>query len=63
MSFNDQDVQQVNAKLDDIQRKVTVNKLELWWNRLKYAAVGIAWIVGAASHKWGLFHFLSKLTD
>lgn len=60
--MNDQDVKQINDKLDSINQKVTLSAWEVWFNRLKYFLIGGAWVVGALTHKWGLFHFLSKLT-
>lgn len=65
MSANDDYIKQINSKLDAIKETVdreAPSVLSIWINRLKYAAIGVAWIVGAISHKWGLFEFLSKLT-
>lgn len=60
------DLKQINDKLDYISKKVTEDD-PTWWdrygNRIKYGAVGLAWLIGALTHKWGLFHMLSRLTD
>ena len=69
MPLTDEEKQQfdtINKKLDVIDDKVTEEEPSFWakyGNYIKYAAVGLAWLIGAISHKWGLFHYLSKMTD
>jgi hypothetical protein len=64
MAFDDKDVQQVNQKLDTIDKKVTDQEpsfISKWLGRLKYPLIGLTWVIGALTHKWGLFHFIGKL--
>lgn len=56
----------INKKLDVIDGKVTEEEPSFWakyGSYLKWAVLGLAWVIGAISHKWGLFHLLSKVTD
>lgn len=56
---------QINDKLDYISQKVSVEPTwwDKWGDRIKYTAVGLAWIIGVVTHKYGLYHFLSQLTN
>lgn len=53
----------LNKKLDDIDQKVTSEEpswWSVWWPRIKYVLIGIAWLFGIISHKWGLYKHISS---
>lgn len=63
MSATDDEVKQINDKLDAIKKTVdeeVPSKFIIWVERLKYVAIGLAWIIGALSHKWGLYQWIES---
>lgn len=64
MEVNNQDITDIKATLADIQNKVTEdtpNRFQRLMAKWQYRILIGAWLIGAATHKFGAFEVLSKI--
>jgi hypothetical protein len=54
----------IMKKLNEIEQKVTSeqpNRIQRFISKWQYPIMGLAWIIGALTHKWGFFGFITKV--
>lgn len=56
----------VNKKLDNITvlvKEADPSWWSIWWPRIKYVLIGVAWLCGTLTHKYGFYHLLTKYLE